>query len=239
MRRHQVPGFSPRVISILMFAIAAVANSHPLASGAELLVNGGFEAPQATTGWLVTPAGRYIDAPPAGWQRFNPAVYTFEPSLIPFPGGIPEGMQVASVGEAFAPDSLLFQDVPAYLSVGDMYTLSIEVGSRADYPGAGSVSLRTTSGDILASSGAVAPAPGTFEHVELTYKVLPGDPLLGAQLRVQLERASGLQANFDAASLTVTPVPEPGTLGLTAVGALALLAGQRIRRRAMSGGGTR
>jgi hypothetical protein len=196
---------------------------------AELITNGSFELPHADSGWITEPFGRFILAAPTGWNVTSVEIGPFEPSSLAFPSGIPDGTQVAAVGNELSTGGL-FQDVTENLSFGMQYSLTAWVGSRADAPGSGIVSLETVAGDVLATSGIVTPADGTWQQIALTYSPPSGSPFLGDGLRVLLSRAGGIQSDFDSISLTAAAVPEPATIVLGLCGGAALL-GWRLRSR--------
>jgi hypothetical protein len=199
----------------------------------ELVTNGSFESPGYDPSWLLKD-GTYYPSPfevPTGWSGTGQVSVNL-PGTQAYPYGVPDGVQVAVDG---LPDDVgdIFQDVPATLSLGTVYTLTGFVGSRLDYPGSGEIDLETSTGDILASSGSITPPDGMFQSVYLTYQPQSGDPDLGDGLRISLLFTGGNQASYDAISLTADSVPEPVSIGLLGLAAVGLL-GKPFRARRMS-----
>lgn len=219
---------STTLIALVGLSISTAATAH-----GELIINGSFEDPAADATWITDPGGSFPSPYiiPTGWQGSGQAD-VHRPSALAFPGGVPDGLQTAAVGNDIGP-GVMFQDVAAALTAGRTYTLTAFIGSRADFSGSGMITLETVSGVVLASSGSVSPALGAFQAVVLTYTAQDGDAQLGQQLRVVLQRTDGHQAQFDAVSLTASAVPEPTALFMLVAGALPIL-GCAVRRRASS-----
>jgi hypothetical protein len=129
------------------------------------------------------------------------------------------------------------------------YTLSLGVGLRnGSVPSAGysldpRLYYRTSDGtaaNILADNLLVVGAPGgpiagTLTNYSVTFTTPDGGPEIGQPIGIWIP--SGVPVNnqtasgdfvFDSVGLTATPVPEPASLSLLALGATALL---RRRRR--------
>jgi len=200
-----------------------------LACHGQVLVNGGFEDPVPDDGWISSDSGPYVALDPVGWSGVG-AVGVWSPSALVYASGVPQGSQIAYAGTSpneFA-ENYLYQDTSMMLLAGVAYQLTASVGHRGDeFGGSGIVSLRTTSGALLVSSGVIAADSGNFEPVVVTYVAPDSSPHLGQLLRVQLELADGIQANFDGVALTVVPEAAVPVWSASLLIALTLLA--RIR----------
>jgi hypothetical protein len=166
----------------------------PLVSAREAIpvVDAGFENPP------LFPCDFSGDVP--GWSLpgFDTGVWRILPCYaIDYPGGAPEGLQVAYIN-TFSPGSLL-QDLPATLLPDTEYTLLVDVGRRAQCCPmvSDAVEVRTGSDVIAEDRGALDPAPGTFETSIITFDVPSDHPLIGAGLSVRLARVGQGQPNFD------------------------------------------
>jgi len=200
-------------VLLILFAIVVANPVH-----ANLIVNGSFESPTPDSTWIDDPAGggnRPVPAKiPTSWQGTG-EVNLLRPSTVAYlSGAVPDGLQVGVTGDIFGPGTLL-QDLPVALIAGSTYSVNGFIGNRADSGGSGEILLETTSGAILASTGAVTAPSGTFQQVGFSYTALPGNPHLGEDLRIVLHRPTGLQANFDDIQLTV---PEPSSLLMAGLG---------------------
>ena len=119
----------------------------------------------------------YIANNVAGWMGTG-QFYTFKPSSGTFPSGIPEGVNVAALGDSSG-SGVLVQTLGIALQPNATYTLTFSVGSRADYPFAGySVELLAGS-TTIASDSSLAPASGTFATGRIVYSSTNTSPLLG------------------------------------------------------------
>lgn len=168
-----------------------------------LLANGSFEADRPDETWLHLESGPfpYPLRAPSGWQGIG-SVNINAPSYAAFPSGVPDGTNTAVVGDHNFGSGRLYQDVEERLTAGTMYTLTAWVGNRLHYSGFGRVCLETESGVVLADSGTIAPSEGMFQKVTLSFTAANDSMGLGECLRVVLERADGVQANFDDVRLT-------------------------------------
>lgn len=214
-----------RIAGLLL--VVLVAGPAKPGQAANLITNGSFETPVPDQSWPVAPGGAYSYVNPTPWQVAGRAGPSRLASL-PFPGGAPDGLQVAFAGDDVSPGTLT-QIIPAFLTAGVTYNMSGFIGSRADYTGGGAIELQTTSGVTLARGGA-SPPPGTFSLVAFSFTPPPDYPRLGQQLRVVLMRTDGHQANFD--DIRLTAVPEPASMLFAQIGLLAFVS--RVGARAFS-----
>ena len=129
----------------------------------------------------------------------------------------------------------LSQALAATLQLNTVYTLKVAVGFRAQaaLAPAYSVILGTTSGAVLASTGAVALTAGQWTDVTVSYAAIANDPNANQNLRIILRGLSSIETGFDNVRLdaveAVAPVPEPATMSLIGGSLLGLAAYARKR----------
>lgn len=211
---------------VVGFALTSVA-----AAASIPITNFSFEDPVlADSGWSPGVATGWTASVNAG---------AFNPRIDQLPQGPTQGLQVGysnNVGEAFS------QTVGAVLTANTIYTLVVDIQSRADNDEAGpnqssTLVLRTVGGFVLGTSTIAFPIPPSGANAEQTtsFTALPGDIHLGETLQIALI-SGGNQSDWDNVRLDASPtaaVPEPTTMllwGTTAVG-LAIV---RRRRRSRS-----
>lgn len=140
-----------------------------------------------------------------GTGRFH----TFRPSTGPggvFPAGVPEGVNVAGLGNIEVGRGVLVQTLGATLQPNTTYTLIFSVGSRADYVFAGYSAELLAGSTTLASDSSLAPPSGTFATGRIVYSSTAANPaLLGQALAIRLTGNGGGQADFDKISLDASP----------------------------------
>jgi hypothetical protein len=166
------------------------------------IVNAGFEQVVPAC----APAGTCGVQTATGWTGSG-IFWTFKFSTGPggvFPGGIPEGANVAGLGTTAAAGTLV-QTLDATLQPGTTYTLVFSVGSRADYPFAGYRVELLAGSTTVASDSALAPPSGTFVAGRIVYSSNAGPALLGQKLGIRLTGNQGGDSCFDKISLDATP----------------------------------
>lgn len=146
----------------------------------------------------------YADGNVAGWAGTGTGSFgTFMPSVGAggiYPAGIPEGVNVAALGNASG-SGVLVQTLGMTLQPNTTYILTFSVGSRADYPFTGySVELLAGS-TTVASDSSLAPASGTFATGRIVYSTSANPALLGQTLAIRLTGSAPGQADFDKISL--------------------------------------
>jgi hypothetical protein len=168
-----------------------------------------------------------------GWQ-VGGVGGVFVPGQIPGTyGPAPSGSQIAYTGPGSG--SVISQDVGPVIP-GGIYTLSVEVGQRLDFPlfdyrlllGFGGHDLATTTVFADASNPAGTPAPGTYSLARVT-----GVAPAGASGNVLVFLSGGNsgafgtsgQAGWDSVSLFI---PEPFSATILATGLFGLTL---VRRR--------
>lgn len=145
----------------------------------------------------------------------------------------PDGLQIGFLNENGTAG--IYQDLSTTFVLGDTYSLSIYFGARTDDAGAsGAISLLDSSGNLLATSGAVDPASGTFQQATIFYTATLAEA--GQPIQIQIVNTSFpvVQLNFDYVQLTASPVPEPSTWGWCAgLLGLGVAAFRKLRRRSV------
>jgi hypothetical protein len=154
-------------------------------------------------------------------------VGTFRPGTFNFPAGVPEGVNVAAIGNNSG-GGTLEQTLAATLSSNTKYSLMVDVGRRLDYPfSAYSIEL-LAGGVAIASSSVLNPLAGTFQSEELIFTTGSTHAHLGQTLGIRLTGSTArAQVNFDNVRLNAinaNAVPEPSTLafGFFAAGTLLM-----------------
>lgn len=159
---------------------------------------------------------------------------TFRPSIGPggiFPNGIPNGNNVAAVGNQQG-TGFITQTLSAVLLADTEYALSVAVGARADFPFSGYFIELLAGTNLLATSSALSPQAGQFLTDSFTFLSTGSTLGLGEALTIRLGSVrTGAQVDFDAVSLVANsrpqPVPEPSAPILVASALLAAFACSR------------
>jgi hypothetical protein len=142
----------------------------------------------------------------SGWAGTG-LFYTFKPSVGPggsYPSGIPEGVNVAALGDVGG-SGVLVQTLSIALQPNTTYTLTFSVGSRTDYAFSGYTVELLAGSTTVASDSSLAPPPGTFATGRIVYSSTNASPLLGQSLAIRLTGNGPGQADFDKISLDVSP----------------------------------
>ncbi len=214
----------------LLAAMAAVALAGSAAQAHFVpIVNPSFESPDVSTSPFLS-AGVIT-----GWQ-VGGVGGVYAPRQIPGTfGAAPNGNQIAYTGPGNG--SIIFQDVGP-VTPGGIYTLSVEVGQRLDFPlfdfrlllGFGGHDLASSTFFAAAANPVGIPTPGTYALATVT-GVAPinasGDLLVFLEGGNSGAFGAPGQAGWDSVSLFL---PEPFSAVLLATGLLALTV-VRSRRR--------
>ena len=149
---------------------------------------------------------------------------TFNPAPAIYPGGIPDGDNVAYSSAGGPVISQVLTDV---LEADLEYELTVWVGNRVGTGFSGYLIELVAGGTVIASdNNTLAPSDGEFLQSSITYTPDDTDPLLGEALEIRM-RSFGQQANFDDVMLSA--VPEPGAFAALALTAVGLLTRRRRR----------
>lgn len=119
-----------------------------------------------------------------------------------FPGGVPNGVNFAYVGNAHSTGSIA-QTVNAVVKPNSTYTLTMSVGQQLGIALTGYVAALTAGGVTLASDSSLKPAPGTFLEETIVYSSGPNPTQLGLPLVIFVKSFGNGQVDIANVSLTV------------------------------------
>ncbi len=181
-----------RTIPLLVLTLVLLAPGAAVAAVDVPIANPGFEADplfpggirNTITGWRTSPGG---------------GDGIFRPTAIHYPGGIPEGRNVAYVNLS---GNSVRQFLTTPLRSNTTYVLSVAVGRRNDEAFAGYIVQLRAGGTVLAEDrSSLRPARGTWVRTAVRYTSGDSGPELGAPLEIWL-LSPGVQANYDDVRLT-------------------------------------
>jgi len=217
-------GYEPRFFLV---------NGQPFVEARAVSVtNASFEAPDCTAGAPCTvdaTRGNYTTSA-AGWTVTGPGG-VFVPNASGLPAiGATDGSQVG-----WSSGGSLTQALGEAVSAGTTYTLSVDVGDRADanFPGY-TVALYAGGNEVAASTGAAGSVTSGWAPVTVTYTAASGDAAVGQPLEVRLISA-GSQTEFDNVRVFASSASTAAAL----VGSPDLLAaatGERVLLRMLNAG---
>ncbi|MCC9603401.1 hypothetical protein LOC67_22860 [Stieleria sp. JC731] len=140
---------------------------------------------------------------------FTGEVGTFKPDGGQFPGGVPEGVNVAAIGNQSGSGSIS-QTLNLALQPHMRYSLMVDVGRRLDFPFTTySVELLAGS-EVIATGSNVDPSAGNFQLEELSFTTGETHAQIGQDLGIRLTtNIAGGQVDFDNVRLNVSAIPEP------------------------------
>jgi hypothetical protein len=204
------------ILVLACFTAPAFADSIPV-------TNASFEITNPLT--ITCGAGcAYNQGPIPGWTTIGDGG-SWHPSSAYF-GSVPNGSIVA-----YSNGGTISQTLSASLAPNTTYTLSVAVGNRLDNTGITALAGPSPSGpyttnftialfagntflNALTGSNGLIPL-GTFADQSFSYT--SGGSVPSGNLGIVLHSV-GSQSDFDNVRLTASPVPEPGSLALLAVG---------------------
>ena len=167
-----------------------------------LLENGNFEANGAQDGFRLRAS---YWAP-----RFGGSSGGFNPRVSAYPAGIPDGNNIGYAKEGNA----LVQKLDTEFSASVTYTLTLELGTRADVPGIANYAVSLFASDVVTGGLELGTATGststngTFETATLVIEsgTFPPDfEGVGQKMRVEIRNTGGVELGFDIVSLVTTP----------------------------------
>ena len=157
------------------------------------------------------------------WSGDAKTTGLFNPAAGEFTVEVPDGDIVA-----FSSGGAITQQLSDLVEVNTRYTLRARVGARA------SGLFEGATVELLAGESAVrgtrlaSVIPGEFAEVVVEYVTGGSDAAIGLALGIRL-RGDGPVAHFDALRLDATPLPEPVSALLVALGVTLLAAGRSAR----------
>jgi hypothetical protein len=203
---------------VVLFGLAGRVQASPI-----VVANPSFEVPVIAADGAVTNVGV------VGWTLAN-AAFAFNPTAAnATPTDGTNVLFLQATGSAS-------QTLAAVLTANTLYSLLVDVGSRADFNFSFGYTVELLAGStVLGTDNAPVPASGTWAQASIQYTALAGDPLLGQALAIRLTNvpsgsSTTLMDNVRLDGSLVQPpgpgpstVPEPGT-------ALLLISGMAARR---------
>jgi len=171
-----------------------------------------------------------------GWGFSGINAGTFNPSAMSYPGGAPQGENVA-----YIENGVLIQGIAEPLRADRTYRIRFAIGSRSDNPVPTTVPLTVSvfGSAVRAPDGlppaafqttVFAPAAGTFQYVDLSFQTNSGTPGLGLPIVLRVAgNASPSQFNVDDFSFSAgqqqQSVPVDNRLALFSLIGLMLAGG--------------
>ena len=201
-----------RLVAFVVFPglMAASAFAGPIAVN-----NGNFSTLPVSGLNIFNPLGNYSDG--AGIPGWNTSL-NYSDSGQWDPSGIVLGVPAGSTYIAYSNGGIISQTVTPTVVVGAVYTLTVELGDRTDYPSMGGADLLI---DGVAYDATGTLTPGGWSTFTATYTGLAGD--IGDAITIQLT-SSGDQGDFADVTLSgpasTAVTPEPGTFYLAGLGLL-------------------
>lgn len=147
-----------------------------------------------------------------------------------------KGATDAQVGYCNGDSSLVSEASLTTITLGETYTLTIDVGSRYDLPSSGFQfglynGNPASGGTVLGMSPISNPLDdNVMRAYNYSYTVNAGNPNIGGSLYIILTNESGsFQTNFDNIRLESSAVPEASTCAMFGLGLLPLFRRRRSR----------
>jgi choice-of-anchor C domain-containing protein len=174
------------------------------------ITNSGFEQQVMSDGAFTGTAPGWTVGIGGGFEGdWNPPTVSF--------AAVPEGTQVAYTNGLGS----LSQVLTETLNTSSVYRMSVDVGSRADYPPNVTYAIRLYAGTtLLAETIGLPPSQGGWTTAQITFDsstLAPGSPLFGQQLKIQLAGVGSGMGNFQQISYdnVQMSVAEPATTTLS------------------------
>jgi hypothetical protein len=206
---------------LCVLSLAVILYGQPIQASSLIVLNPGFED-------LVLPGpgsgSNYSLYNIPSWNLTGEAG-TWKPGPLQFPSGVPEGDNVAALGNTIG-GGVISQILSATLQANTNYTLMVDVGQRLDYALVSYTVELIANGVTLSSDSSLHPAPGTFLTDTIIYNSGLNPAQLGQNLAIRLSAVVNGQAVFDNVRLDATAVPIPAAVWLLGSGLLGLIIGR-------------
>ncbi len=137
-----------------------------------------------------------------GWTILSGSAGDYNPTTGSFPT-IPEGQNVS-----FSNGSTISQVLSAFTIAGASYSLQAQVGWPLSLPFGGYAVQLWAGGVMLGQATSPVPTQGNFTTATVDVTIAANGPNVGKQLEIRLV-GNGVQVEFDAVGLTMTPEPPP------------------------------
>ncbi|MFH0891559.1 MAG: hypothetical protein V1867_02140 [Candidatus Falkowbacteria bacterium] len=161
--------------------------------------NPSFEEDKPGQNWIMGQGGTWVNNIVSGWKVVGPRLAgTFRPDKYIYPGGVPDGYNVA-----WTNGGSIRQVLKEKVTAGFVYVLQVYVGKRVDHP-CGSYAIELCAdGNILVSESSLEITPGKFSLSRAVYTASELSLYQGMPLEIRLNGRT--QANFDKVSLRIIP----------------------------------
>ena len=165
--------------------------------------NPSFEEDKPGQNWIMGQGGTWVNNIISGWRVVGPRLAgTFRPDIFIYPGGVPDGHNVA-----WTNGGSIRQVLKEKLAAGFTYVLEVYVGKMTDHP-CGNYSVELCAGDnILVSESSLDITPGKFSLSRAVYTASELSLYQGMPLEIRLNGRT--QANFDKVTLVIIPPEVP------------------------------
>jgi hypothetical protein len=138
-----------------------------------------------------------------GWT-VGPATYVAKFSTTQYPSAPSTGLYVAALGDSTVTGSI-FQTAGATLQANTTYTLTVEVGARADVVFTGYLVSLAAGNTVLVAGAKATPVGGNFVTEVIAYESGATPAQLGQPLQVLIESKGTGQVDVSNVELTATP----------------------------------
>lgn len=201
-------------------------------AASELVLNGSFEVPSASSSWSNHPDGPYLSGSIPTWNDITFSTGAWRPILGPntfayLPDGVNAGFTCDGINNA-----KMSQDLHHTLSLGEALSFSVFFGDRADLPivipahpvqsqGTARLFAGTTE---IANLNFVGSYSGQWVLGSTSFAAGSLDNFAGQNLSLSLESPDNSQASWDMVSVQ-SSVPEP--MSMVCIGLLCAWVSRR------------